>query len=312
MINYLCPKPLTEGSKIAVIAPASSFNQEYLHKGLKTISECNMTPILGDNVFFLKKKGMYSASLEDRIKEFIWAIEDDNIDAIICATGGFGTAQILPHLPYDLIAEKRKPIMGFSDITALNNAILARSNMISFNGPTVETYDDDSKNRPALQDAIELLCLNEFWGAKPFMRNKNFPQSVSKGIANGPAIGGNITTFCNLIGTPFMPTVDGAILFIEDVREGALKIAMYLEHLRLAGILDKLGGIVIGSFSQRPDDESDPAIEDVIVEYLQNGPPCIYGLNFSHNEVSAVIPIGTECHLDANRLSVMFGNPFGG
>mgnify|MGYP001197261413 CR=1 FL=1 len=311
-MKYISPKPLKKGARLAIIAPASPFNPEQLYAGIQTLNKCGMEVVMGDNTFFLRHNNLYAANLSQRIEEFRWAIEDDSIDGIICATGGFGSAQLLPHLPYNIIAQKRKPIMGFSDITALNTAILSKSGLINFNGPTASILTDDKNDATALEDAINLLMNTDFWGNQPFVRNKTLPQCVSAGKSSGPAIGGNLSTFTHLLGTPYFPNVEGAILFMEDIHESSSNVVMYFQQLALAGIFDKLAGIVIGTFTQRPEklDPIEPSIEQIIVEYLKDGPPCIYGLNFSHNPICAIIPIGTHCIVDANKLQVMFDSPF--
>ncbi|HUU86998.1 MAG TPA: LD-carboxypeptidase [Candidatus Glassbacteria bacterium] len=315
-MKYIAPKILKPNAKFAVVAPASSFDSCEVYRGLQILQEQGFSPILGENIFFLRTNGLYSAPLEKRIEEFTWAIEDNTIDAIICATGGFGSAQILPYLPYEKIAKTRKPIIGFSDISAINNAILAKSNLITFNGPMVsvrtDTYDHEEKDKKSLEFALELLQTNESWGSKPFIDNKFLPRCVSMGTASGPSIGGNLSTIETLIGTPYMPDSTGAILFIEDTHESGYEISKLLSHLKLAEILDKLSGIVVGRFTAQKDASSAdvPSIEQVIVEHLQDGPPCIFGLNFSHITSSATIPIGAETTVDANKLQVTFGNPF--
>jgi len=315
-MNYIAPKPLKPNSKIAVIAPASSFDCSEVYKGLQVLQEEGFAPILGENIFFLRTTGLYSAPLQDRINEFTWAIEDDSIDAIICATGGFGSIQILPHLPYEKIAKTRKPIMGFSDISAINNAILAKSKLITFNGPMVsvrtDTDEHENKDTKTLAFALKLLQCNEPWGSKPFAENEFLPRCVSLGQAKGHAIGGNLSTIETLIGTPYMPDYNGAILFIEDTNESGYTISKLLSHLKLAEILDKLAGIVIGRFTAQKEaiDPGSPSIEQIIFELLKDGPPCIYGMNFSHITSLATIPIGTMTTVNADTLQVTFDNPF--
>jgi len=315
-MNYIAPKVLKPNAKFAVVAPASSFDSNEVYRGLQVLQEKGFSPILGENIFFLRTNGLYSAPLQKRIDEFTWAIEDDTIDAVICAAGGFGSIQILPFLPYEKIAKTRKPIIGFSDISAINNAILAKSKLITFNGPMVsirtDTYEHEEKDKKSLEQVLELLQTNDVWGSKPFTENTALPRCVSMGTASGPAIGGNLSTLDTLIGTPYMPDTAGAILFIEDTHEGGYEISRLLSHLRLAGIIEKLNGIVVGRFTAQKDPSSSevPSIEQVIVEHLQDGPPCIYGMNFSHITSSATIPIGAETTLDANKLQVTFGNPF--
>lgn len=261
-MDYISPNPLDKNARIAVIAPASSIEADETYAGLKVLQENGYRPVLGDNVFFMRTRGMYSASLKDRIEEFTWAFEDENIDAVMCATGGFGSAQLLPHLPYEMIAESRKPFIGFSDITALNNGLLAKCGLKTFNGPNLsictDTKNDYNSCSETLLHSMKLLSMNERWGTKPFHRNDFLPRCISLGKkssqVSGRAIGGNLFTLSTLLGTPYFPDPEGKILFLEDTRENGHYVANMLMHIRLSGMLDALNGIVIGRFTHQKED----------------------------------------------------------
>jgi muramoyltetrapeptide carboxypeptidase len=131
---------------------------------------------------------------------------------------------------------------------------------------------------------------------------------VASGEAEGHVVGGNLDTFVHLIGTPYLPDVDGAILFIEDVHKTGLVLDREMLHLRLAGILDRISGVVIGEFAEVPntDDVRTPAPEDVVIEYFANGVPCVYGYSFSHGDYTSPIPIGAMCRINADTGIVSF------
>jgi muramoyltetrapeptide carboxypeptidase len=310
------PQRLRTGDKIAIIAPSSPIDSQQLLLGIDIIKSKNLHPVLGDNIRFFRSRGLYSATLEDRIAEFLWALEDESVSGIIIGTGGAGCARLLPYLSYDLIKIKAKTLMGFSDTTALNNGILAKAGLISFNGPSASIRYDTEEHRQtdsqALSDALDLLMSQEPWSSRPFVRNRLLPRCVCPGIAEGPAVGGNLTTFTNLLGTPFFPDINGTILFLEDIREGGYEISRTLDHLALAGVFDRVAGIVFGEFSCAPEKvpKGDPSIDDVIVDFFKNGPPCIYGLNFSHGDTGAVIPIGSTTFIDAINGTVSFDYTF--
>ncbi|MEZ4599151.1 MAG: LD-carboxypeptidase [Syntrophotaleaceae bacterium] len=313
--GFIKPPGLRPGDRIAVIAPSSPVDTVQIRAGLEIMREKALEPVLGRNLRFVRSRGLYAAPLKDRIQECIEAFADPSISAIIVGTGGFGSSQLLPHLPYDRIRREPKILMGFSDVTALNAGLLTKAGLISFNGPSASIRQDTEGNARAdglaLRDALDLLMCGKPWKERPFLRNKMLPRCVFPGCAEGPAIGGNLTTLACLMGTPFFPDPSGAILFLEDIHEGGYEMARTLNHLRLGGILDQISGVVLGEFAKAPDhvDPGDPSIEEVIFEFFSEGPPCVYGYNFSHGDTGAVLPVGGMVRLDAEACQVEFDSP---
>jgi muramoyltetrapeptide carboxypeptidase len=284
-----------------------------LVEGIDVIRESGLVPVLGPCIRNLKSDGIHAASIEDRVEELDWAFRDPQISAVICAIGGMGSAGVLPHLDYDMIAKSRKPLLGRSDITALNTALLSKSGLISISGQTPSIRVD--RSRVEMDEEIEtffstlrMMMSDKVWGYKPFENNVYIPRTVSLGRARGHVIGGNCDTFCRLIGTPFMCNFEGAILFIEDVHKAGEVLAREFLHMKLAGILDVVAGVVIGEFqdSDKKVGGKVPSVEDVIQEYFSNGPPCVFGFSFSHGSVVSPIPIGADCEIDADARTVKF------
>ena len=309
------PRPLRRGDRVAVVAPASPAHPIELSVGLEVIREMGLEPVLGQNVTRLRTESLFAAPLEARVEELVWAFSDASIAGIITATGGFGCAQLLPHLPYDVIRANCKILIGFSDVTALNCGVLAKSGIVSFNGPSASvcggTEEQKKSNRMALSDALDLLMRCEPWGRSPFRQNPMIARCASAGAAHGSAVGGNLTTFACLLGTPYVPNVDGAVLFLEDIDIGGYELLRTLTQLKLAGIFDRVAGVVIGEFARTPakSDPGEPSIDDVIVKVFSEGPPCVVGFNFSHGDTGACIPIGSSVSLDADARAVFFDAP---
>lgn len=308
-MHYLSPKKIRKGSKVAIVAPSGPVHTERLVVGLDIIREVGLIPVLGPCVKNLKSDGMHSAPLEDRVNELNWAFENPEFSAVICAIGGMGSSGVLPYLNYDVIRRSRKPLLGRSDITSLNTGILKHAGLISVNGQTPSIkVDQGTKFQEAQSDSfvrtLQLMMSDQPWESTPFFYNPHIPQTVSPGSATGHALGGNSDTFTRLIGTPHFPEIDGAILFLEDVHRSTESLGREFLHMKLAGILDRVAGIVIGEFLDTASDE--PNIEDVIQEYFADGPPCVYGYPFSHGPVVAPIPIGAQCNLDADSGLISF------
>lgn len=312
-MTYLAPKRLDRGDKVAIVAPASPFVTDELIAGLDIIKSVGLEPVLGPNVRHLKSSDIHSAPLMDRVEELMWAFTDPNIAGVITALGGLGSGGTLPYLDFDAIRASRRVILGLSDITALNCGLLAGANLINVNGQYPAIRLDEGRAIRAADEAsmlftLKLLMSEEEWGETPFDINQFMPRTISSGQASGPALGCNLETLCTLLGTPFMPDVDGAILFLEDTHKGGEEISRLFLHLQLAGVLDRVAGIVVGEFVDVPDkdDPKVPAIEDVLVEYLGHGVPCSVGYSFSHGSYTIPIPVGAHTVMDADTGVISF------
>lgn len=312
-MDYIAPKRLKSGDRVAIVAPASPFQTDELIAGLDIIKAAGLEPVLGANVRHLKSSDIHAAPLMDRVEELMWAFTDPDISGIITALGGLGSGGLLPYLDFNAIRESRRVLLGLSDITALNCGILAGAGLISINGqyPAIR-LDEGLKLREAdsesLKFTLEMMMSAKEWDQRPFDVNEYMPRTISSGKAAGHAVGCNLETLNTLLGTPFFPDIDGAILFLEDVHKDGENISRSLLQLQLAGVLDKVAGIVIGEFVDVPtkDEGKVPAIEDVLVEYLGTGVPCSYGYSFSHGANTIPIPVGAHCELDADTGEVSF------
>jgi muramoyltetrapeptide carboxypeptidase len=313
---YLSPKRLARGMKVAIVAPASPFKSDELIAGLDVVKAAGLEPVLGPNVRNVRSTNIHAAPVLDRAEELMWAFTDPHISAVITVLGGLGSGATLPYLNFDQIRQSRRVLLGLSDITALNNGILAGAGLISVNGQYPAIRLDKGKrirelDCESLKFTLDMLMSDREWGERSFEINQYLPRTLNAGQAQGHAIGGNLDTLCTLLGTPFMPDVEGAILFIEDVHKSGEEIARLLLHLQLAGVLDKVAGIVIGEFVDVPtkDEERMPSIEDVLQEYLSDGPPCTMGYSFSHGDWTCPIPVGAHCTMNADTgvISFKFG-----
>ena len=305
-MNYVAPRRIRYGSKVAIVAPASAVKQEQLVEGLDVIRQCGLKPVLGPCA-----RNVYSeASVQEKVDELHWAFSDPEISAVICALGGVGSAAVLPHLDYGLIRRSRKAFLGRSDITSLNCGLLSGAGLITINGQTPSIHIDEGQRALQLQSqslmrTLTLMLSNDNWQSFPFVEQPNIVRTISSGTSYGHAIGCNIDTFTHLIGTNHLPTTKGAILFMEDIHKSDKFLERVFLQLKLSGILGSLAGVVIGEFSDLKNCHGED-IDRLIQEYFSDGPPCIYGLPFSHGSIVAPIPIGATCYLDADSQDVSF------
>jgi len=191
-----------------------------------------------------------------------------------------------------------QPIIGFSDITALHQWRQTQG-FVSIHGPVLTQLG--RLGRPTSERLFSLLESDA--PAKPLQGTAAFVE----GIAEGHLLGGNLSVFTRLLGTPFMPPLEGAILLLEDVGERPYRLDRMWTHLELAGVFRKVRGIVLGSFTHCEEREADYRSEDVLRELaVATGLPCATGFPIGHGDINEPVPLGVRVRLDATTAQLSF------
>lgn len=254
------------------------------------------------------RKLFFAGSDDARAAELNQCFADASVSAIFCARGGAGSLRILPLLDYDLIGRNPKIFLGYSDTTALQIAILQRAGLVSFYGPMVETDLGRQPSSVDRTDQLWTLLEGEDAGLELRVSESDNVVTLYPGHASGHLVGGCLSIFVSLLGTPYEPDTADAILFFEDIDESPHRIDRFLTQLLLAGKLQAASGIVFGSFSRSiyPPDHEYHAFEvsviDVIKDRMQGlNIPSMYGLPFGHVRSPYTIPLGGYGYLDATK-----------
>ena len=235
------------------------------------------------------------------------ALNDPTIDAIWCIRGGYGSTRILDRVDFDALARRPRPLIGFSDITALLLGALARANVVAFHGPVARASMPGFTRRHfdlVLGRAVAPGRL----GRIPEPDNVLIPRqdrivTLCGGVAEGPLVGGNLTLLQCLLGTSYLPNLDGAILFLEDVGEDLYRVDRMLAHLRTIGVLGRLAGVAVGRFTELRRHMQDGALgfDEVLATYFGPlGIPVAYGFPVGHIDDQWTLPIGVRARLDAD------------
>jgi muramoyltetrapeptide carboxypeptidase len=237
-----------------------------------------------------------------RAAEWREAVEDEGASAIICARGGYGSMRILPAIDPRPLLERPKLFMGFSDVTAIH-ATLNRAGLCTVHGPGVAQL----AQLPAEPlDHLRALLFGE--GSPPSGDAPPPPgaglagtETLRPGRATGPLLGGNLTLLSHLAGTPYLPSLDGAILFLEDVGEQPYRLDRALTHLRLAGLLDRVAGVAVGQLTRCDDEHGGDVLGlDVVREAVRDlGVPAVAGLPAGHEDSNYALPLGARVTLVA-------------
>ncbi len=232
---------------------------------------------------------------------------DKSVDAIFCMRGGYGTPRILPLLDYKTIGKNPKVLLGYSDITALHNAIHQRTGLVTFHGPiagqnfTDYTYAEFNKVMMQAQHPVALGEAPPFDAAPGRVERDNRITTFVGGRARGRLIGGNLTLIASVMGTPFQPDFRDAILFLEDVHEAPYRIDRMLTQLWLAGVFDQVAGVVLGKFTDAGTDGNTFSLEQVFEQrFGQLKVPVVRGLMIGHVKDQTIVPVGGQAELDGD------------
>ncbi len=285
------PPGLRPGDRIAVIAPASPFDRPSFEAGLRVLSE-RYRPVFDEGCFVGTR---YLAGDDSRrLDELTAALSDDSVKAIVAARGGYGTLRLLAGLWPKLQAAGFPPklVVGFSDITALHAALQA-AGWVSIHGPVVTQLGTQP---PAVVDRLVHLLESPGAPAPPL---RGTP--LAGGLAEGPLLGGNLSVLTRLLGTRYLPALDGAILLLEDVGERPYRLDRMWTHLALAGVFERVRGLALGDFTGCEEPDADYGSAEVLAALVaETGLPCVGGLPIGHGAVNAPVPLGCRARLDAS------------
>jgi len=289
---------LSDGARVALVAPAGPLrNETDLARAIDNVRSFAWEPVVGEHA--LARDGYFAGRDDQRVADLNRALRDDDVDAIWCLRGGYGAMRILEAIDYDAAVRRPKPIIGYSDITALHSAFALRSGMVTYHGPTARAVLSEF-SRSSL--ACALVHGGDSCGAATSGR------VLRGGAANGMLAGGNLALLSALAGTPFAPRLTDAILVLEDIDEPVYRIDRMMRQLLLAGLLDDVRGIVFGTCTNCPEASDDGArrLDDVIEEIAELlGVPAIIGAPIGHIDDQWTLPLGAPASLDADRRTLV-------
>ena len=301
----ILPRRLRSGSRVALIAPAGPLiDTDDIRRAEELCGALGYQPVVGSNA--AARQGYLAGTDQQRLADLNAALGDAECDAVWCIRGGFGVTRILDGVDFDAARRDPKPVIGYSDITALLLALNRETGLITFHGPVARApmprfsreHFERVLARPEPAGVLGTLPVRP----DVLVPRENRITTVSPGVAQGPLIGGNLTLLHCLVGTRWFPDLDGAVLFLEDVGEELYAIDRMLAHLRSVGSLSKLAGVVIGRFTEMKRSSGDGALglEDVLRTYFEPlGVPAASGFPIGHIDDQWTIPIGVRARLDA-------------
>jgi muramoyltetrapeptide carboxypeptidase len=293
------PPRLRPGDGVRIIAPAGPVPRPEFEAGAALLAA--RYRLRYDPGTLFRATGYLAGSDEERVEELHAALRDPEARAVVLARGGYGLLRILPFLDRDLLRANPKPIVGFSDGTALL-AWAAGAGVASVHGPVVTQLA-----RLPEEDRTALFGLLEGPGPGLLLSDLEAP---IPGRVRGPLVGGNLEVFSRLLGTPYLPELDGAVLVLEDVGERPYRVDRLITHLDLAGVFNAVSAVVVGDFSgcqEKPDSgQPSPPVEEVLLERLGRlAIPVAFGGTVGHGKRNVALPYGTDVELDTRSATLV-------
>jgi muramoyltetrapeptide carboxypeptidase len=306
MNERLLPPSLKPGARIGLIAPSSPvYEEENRQKAIRLLEDMGFSVTVGQSCH--GQRGYLSGSDIIRAYDVNSMFQNPDIDAIVCLRGGYGAARILPMLDYNMIRDNPKPFVGFSDITALHCAFQVKCGLVTFHGPMAGAHwpvglrENNSRSEwlRAMSETAPLGLMENPDGT-PF-------EAFREGEAEGILTGGNLTVLNNLLGTEYMPDLDGKLLLLEDVGEKPYRIDAMLTQLRNTGLIQKCAGFILGDFTDCGGDPSKPTLtlHEIFSELLPQGKPILQSVHAGHGHDKITLPLNIPYRISGNTLTAL-------
>ena len=293
--SLLRPPPLSKGDTIGVVGPSYAPHGDWLRRGVRAMEEAGYKVVLEPEIERVRR---FQQDEDKKRAENLMAIwRDPEVKAVICGTGGYGAARILPYLDPDLFRRNPKAFVGYSDITALHLWLMRRAGLRVFHGPTVDDLVAAGGD-PSLSSLLTALTTPRPDSAL----GRDIARAVRPGRAAGRLTGGNLSLVQQTIGTPYEIDTRDAILFLEEIHDPMSVCDERLLHLRAAGLLRHVRGIVFGQLSLDRSEEDE--FEDFLLDLVSDlDIPILMDFPAGHEVPNLTLPLGTEVELVTEDLT---------
>ena len=301
-VERIKPPALRAGDNIGIVAPASYFNRAQFEAGCAALRQMGYNPVYDESIF--DRDLYFAGSIERRARELEKMFARDDVKAIICARGGYGSNYLLPALDIRIISSHPKVFIGYSDNTSLQTYFCDAANLVTFHGPMV-AKDFAKSDGIDVESWQAALIGRENWrfdfgsnsGVKP----------LAQGSAEGVLYGGCLSMLIESIGTPYEIRTQGTILFVEDIAAKPYQIDRMLMHLKLAGKLKGVRGIIFGEMLDCVQTLNQGyTLEEVVMRVVgELGIPVAYGLRSGHvSHENITLPMGVSALLNVGGTGV--------
>jgi len=297
------PMTVLPGSLVGVVAPASPVDPDRFSRGIEELKSRGYSvevPFDPSACYQKPERGFFSASREHRWEALQQLFANPEVSAIFCVRGGYGSQELLDLIDYDLLSTNPKPLIGYSDCTALLLAAWSKAGVAAIHGPSVGVEFAAADKSVEAKDSVDRLM--ELLEGR--VKSLNYRVEVIKeGAGSGPLIAGNLSMLVSLLGTPWDINYDGAVLALEDIGEAPYRLHRLLLQMVNAGKFARLSGLVFGRFSRCDSVQGGvtwrDAVRDIVETYLGNARfPVAWDCPFGHDGENFPLPLGCTATLD--------------
>jgi muramoyltetrapeptide carboxypeptidase len=300
--DILKPPPLRRGDTIGIVAPASNIQRDALETGIARLRQLGYNVVVADSVY--DQDLYFAGSPGARAQDLMRMFERDDIRAILCARGGYGSNYLLPLLDLDLIQRHPKALIGYSDITSLLTWINDETGLVTFHGP-MAAKDFTHEDGVHLESWIATLQGNNRF----VFSSADFPglRTLVPGISEGTLYGGCLSILTASLGTPYEIETGGTILFLEDIATKPYQVDRMLMQMKYAGALEGVRGIIFGEMLDCIQPGGQNYTLDIVIHRVLDdlGIPVAFGLPSGHvRQNNVLLPLGVQASLQADADSV--------
>ncbi len=301
----LLPAPLRKGDTVALVSPSAATDEALsLQLAREAMEALGFKVAAGAHM--ASRRGHLAGTDAERAGDLNAAFANPDVKAIVCVRGGSGAARLLPLIDYDAVRRNPKVLLGYSDITALHNALLAQAGLVTFHGPigsgSWNRFNVDQFRRVFLDREL-VTYRNAVDAGDELVPRKNRTVTIAGGKARGELVGGNLTVLSALAGTPYLPDFSGKILFLEDVSEAPYRVDRMFSTLKLMGALDRIAGFVFGECTDCDpgDGYGSLTLDQIFEDHIRPlGIPAYRGAMIGHIRQQFIVPVGGRVELDAD------------
>ena len=295
------PLHLQEGDAVGLISPAGWLSEEVIDYGSDVLKEMGFVPVVHPSNY--RRDHHFAGSVEHRAQAIRDMFLDDQVRALVCTKGGYGTEELLDHLDFDLIGRRPKCVVGSSDATALLLALSTRSALVTFHGPMLLTFKH-GRDESTIFHLRRSLTDTAPWS---YDLESEALRVLRPGSGRGPLMGGNLTIVTDLIGTAYEPPTGGSILFFEDIDEELYRLGRMLLHLERAGKLHSVQGLLVGQMTNITENKIQLGrdLDQLVLEVCDGTDfPIVADFPCGHGSRLLTMPIGCPAHLTATEDGV--------
>lgn len=294
MNENIRPDFLRQGDKAVIISPSGNIAPELIDKAVIQLQNWGLNVEVSPHA--KNQHGRFCGTIKERLSDIQNAFDDEDTKLILCSRGGYGCVHLVEKLNFEKIKQTPKWLVGYSDITVLHQVLL-QNNIVSLHAPMAKHIVEEDSNNISTQYLKELL-----FGNIPEYKIDAHPLNI-EGNAEGILFGGNLAVLCSLIGSKYLQVPESGILFVEDIGEDPYKIDRMMWTLKLSGILDKIKGLVVGSFSGCEEDllmymPVNDSIQNIMKEY---NIPVSFDFPVGHTKDNFPLLHGTKVRFEVNK-----------